>query len=176
MLLSDRFGSLERSYGATTTAHHGVLSRFDWYPADARVTQISCEVDGRSFMFSNVPLPVPRWFRATAEDVCRVLNLANNWDSYGAPRIDRTLAGTGLGLLLEVMDPDTPAPTVVPTAEGGIQFEWHSGGMDVEIELPPDGAVRFFLGHVDAPDRDVDGDISILHEVVPSALRQLSAK
>ncbi|MFP3941452.1 MAG: hypothetical protein ACLF0P_14225 [Thermoanaerobaculia bacterium] len=33
------------------------------------------------------------------------------------------------------MDDDTPPPSVVPTATGGVQAEWHRKGYDFEIEV-----------------------------------------
>jgi len=37
------------------------------------------------------------------------------------------------------MQDDTPAPAVVPTNRGGLQFEWHTRGIDLEIELQAPG-------------------------------------
>ncbi len=37
------------------------------------------------------------------------------------------------------MRKNTIAPTVVPTVHGGIQLEWHTRGIDLEIEVSPEG-------------------------------------
>jgi hypothetical protein len=39
--------------------------------------------------------------------------------------------------LARFMRTDTPTPTVVPTFDGGVQFVWHKGGWDVEVEVGP---------------------------------------
>lgn len=36
-------------------------------------------------------------------------------------------------------------PHPVPTGEGGIQLEWHTGGLIVELEIAPNGEGCTFL-------------------------------
>ena len=55
--------------------------------------------------------------------------LAQGWDSYGAPPLDRSALRTADSL------------TFVPTSGGGIQIELHAGGVDVEIEITSTGKV-----------------------------------
>jgi hypothetical protein len=61
--------------------------------------------------------------------------LRDNWDTYGAPRIDPAMINGALTLLQQVMRSDTPAPSVVPTSRGGVQLEWHTNGIDMELEF-----------------------------------------
>ena len=42
-------------------------------------------------------------------------------------------------LLSRVMADDTCVPQVVPRYNGGLQLEWHTGGVDLEIVIDPDG-------------------------------------
>jgi len=37
--------------------------------------------------------------------------------------------------LMQFLPPDATAPAVAPTGNGGVQFEWHRGGWDVEVEF-----------------------------------------
>lgn len=39
-------------------------------------------------------------------------------------------------LVKNAIDP----PQLVPTTTGGIQLEWHRGGLDVELHVEPDGS------------------------------------
>lgn len=77
----------------------------------------------------------PTWLRPTAQTVIELLDLPENWDSYGARPINREIVLFALQLLCETMPTDTPAPTVIPTNRGGVQFEWHTRGIDLEIEI-----------------------------------------
>ena len=39
-------------------------------------------------------------------------------------------------LLRLVMQPNSPSPSVVPLADGGVQLEWHRNKQDLEIVFP----------------------------------------
>ena len=67
----------------------------------------------------------PSWFSATLKSLTRLLNLQDNWDSYGGSKPQYIAVIQGLKLLWQIMASDSPAPTVVPQSDGGIQFEWH---------------------------------------------------
>jgi hypothetical protein len=81
----------------------------------------------------------PAWFFPTLNALAKVLALPSNWDSYGGRSTDFRAFSGALHTLDRVMGKDTTVPTVVPTAEGGIQLEWHTRGIDLEIEIPPTG-------------------------------------
>lgn len=34
-------------------------------------------------------------------------------------------------------------PALVPTVRGGLQIEWHRRGVDIEVEVSPDGSVSW---------------------------------
>lgn len=66
-----------------------------------------------------------------------LLQLGDGWDSYGAPRISRDALACTLGFLNLLLQ--YPRGAVVPTGEGGIQLEWHTERIDLEIECLPSG-------------------------------------
>lgn len=57
------------------------------------------------------------------------LKLKPNWNSYGAEPISGLATETAKNL------------AVFPTPSGGVQFELHAGGSDVEIEIDAKGQV-----------------------------------
>ena len=80
---------------------------------------------------------VPVWLLPALSGLQELASLPAGWDSYGAPPIDPGCVIKAVHVLMEAMEPDTPAPSVVPTSRGGVQFEWHIGGIDFEIEIEP---------------------------------------
>jgi hypothetical protein len=65
-----------------------------------------------------------------ARDTAALLALKPGWDSYEAEPITEAAARTA------------DAVAFVPRSDGGIQIELHGGGVDLEIEIAPDGSVR----------------------------------
>ncbi len=91
------------------------------------------------------PAPLPgeaRWLAPTVKRLNELLALPENWDSYGAARVDPRAIDHALRLLGITMHPETPPPAVVPTPHGGVQLEWHQKTVDLEIEVPPVGALH----------------------------------
>lgn len=77
----------------------------------------------------------PAWLVPTLQSLGEMLALPDNWDSYGAPRIGLSSIVSAIELLSITMRPETPAPLVVPTTRGGLQLEWHTRGIDLEVEV-----------------------------------------
>lgn len=76
----------------------------------------------------------PAWLAPTAQALVDLLDLPYGWDSYGASPVGRSHVDAALQVLSRIMRRDSPAPAVVPTNRGGVQLEWHTGGIDLEIE------------------------------------------
>lgn len=87
---------------------------------------------------------MPGWLLPTLSGLQALAALPAGWDSYAAPPIDPGCVIRAVQVLVEAMEHDTPAPSVVPTSQGGIQFEWHTGGVDFEIEVEPSNLVSAY--------------------------------
>jgi hypothetical protein len=74
----------------------------------------------------------------------RLLELPNGWDSYNARAVSKDNVLFALGLLAKIMRDSTPAPQIVPRVRGGVQLEWHTQGIDIEIAIDSPEAVSFF--------------------------------
>lgn len=60
-----------------------------------------------------------------------------NASGEGVSPDERSLA-RALPELLRLLSQRTPSPSVVPTADRGVQFSWHMAGWDLEIEVLPE--------------------------------------
>jgi hypothetical protein len=78
--------------------------------------------------------------------------LEANWDSYGgAPPSEQALAQAH-GLLRDVgarfgcgRYTDIAPDVVAASPDGGVQLEWCSPRLDVEVAVGPDGVLRYLL-------------------------------
>ena len=83
-------------------------------------------------------MPDSAMIQDTIQAITDLLELPRNWDSYGAPRIAPQNIREALWFTKNIMRPDAQAPQVVPTVRGGVQLEWHTDGVNVEIEFQED--------------------------------------
>lgn len=77
----------------------------------------------------------PAWVEPTVRSLGQLLRLAANWDTYGGRPVDPNCVAAALDLVFGTFTDDTPTPSVVPTNGGGLQFEWHTRGADLELEF-----------------------------------------
>lgn len=103
----------------------------------------------------------PKWLASTTKRLFAILALNNNWDSYGAKRISDRVAGATDDLLWRVMQKNTPAPQIVPSANGSIQLEWHLRGIDLEVEVESYALSRVFFEDAQNEELPWEGDIDV---------------
>ena len=134
------------------------LSDSDWLPGSATSTMNDRETLSEGYgrlqpiiirghegsieiVFESYP---PSWIDKTIENMKELLSLPENWDSYGVPTISLYSVGYALQGLFKIMESNTLLPIVVPTSHGGIQLEWHTRGIDLELETTPLGNINVF--------------------------------
>jgi len=71
------------------------------------------------------------------------LELPPGWNSYNAKPIRKENVNFAVNLLGRLMGQDTPAPNVIPMVRGGVQLEWHTRGLNVEVSIYSPDDVRF---------------------------------
>lgn len=114
---------------------------------------------------------LPSWFGRVAKQARSLLQLPKDWDSYGGKEIDEASVMRGLDILAVIVEPGTAEPSVVPAGHGGLQFEWHRSGIDLEIEvLPPDRLSVYCHDHVSGDEWETDEP----NEKLTLTLRRLS--
>lgn len=103
--------------------------------------------------------PEPRWLRPVLGQISTILALPQNWDSYDAPQVSTQCAESAIRILSSILNADSPPPTIVPTALGGMQIEWHRNGIDLEIEITPEQKYSGFFEDGNTGD-SWEGDIT----------------
>lgn len=86
----------------------------------------------------------PKWLGIVDDRMEEFLELDDNWNSYGAKRINEEIPPKALRLLLKIDSSDTPEPFVAPTPDGGIDIEWNTEDKLLSFKVRPDGMRYFF--------------------------------
>lgn len=115
---------------------------------------------------------VPAWLMPTVQSFLYLLQLPRNWDGYGAMEIQEQIAQKALTVLVEVMENDAPAPSVVPLDDGGIQVEWHRRGRNLEIEFPAGEAPGFYY-YEDGSELESEGQVSRSYDRIQAYIANL---
>ena len=110
--------------------------------------------------------PSPEWLEQNEATLEELLKLPANWNSYGAAPIRPDAVEAARDVLGKIVRSDTPQPAVVPTVRGGIQLEWHTHGIDLEIEIPESGQFHVWY-------EDPQEEIELQHDASLSQLPRL---
>lgn len=100
--------------------------------------------------------------------------LTDDWDGYGSPAPEEQTLITSLRVLSQFMPTSVVAPAVAPTTTGGVQFEWHQGGWDIEVEVFPDGRAVAW-GENQGTQETFYGSVEESREDLVLRLKQLTA-
>jgi hypothetical protein len=73
------------------------------------------------------------WQARVIAKICEFVDLPDGWDTYSGHPVRLETGMFALKILQGVMESAVPPPEVVPTANGGIQLEWHEADVDVEL-------------------------------------------
>ena len=74
------------------------------------------------------------WFAPALTDLQIVMNV----DPADRESTDPSYAAQALTFFASALPPTTAPPSLSPLNDGGVQAEWHRGGLDVEIVFSPD--------------------------------------
>jgi hypothetical protein len=127
-------------------------------------------------LLTQVEMPGDRadWLSPTVERLTQLLDLPENWDSYGGRPIDPAEVAWALDLLARVMSPGSPPPTVIPTSRGSIELEWHQNGIDLEAHATSKGGTYVYFEDQqsgEAWERELNGDFSPLSAALAELAR-----
>jgi len=113
----------------------------------------------------------PAWIVAFTRRIENLLKLQDGWDGVGSKRPQLNCVIEALEFLFGSLSHDTLPPQVVPTSEGGIQLEWHTKGIDLEITFSPGLRASFLFSSNSGP--DFEGSVNDHTGFVSATLRVL---
>ncbi len=104
---------------------------------------------------------IPGWLKPTLKRATRLFLLPFNWDNEGGKVIERSSVMSAITSLMDLMGDNSSLPQWLPTSEGGVQLEWHEGGIDLEIEFSADGTESHVVfADLNKPERDWHGSLA----------------
>jgi hypothetical protein len=106
------------------------------------------------------PRVTTREYVETVSKLIELLELPGGWNSYNAKPISKENVTFAVALLGRLMRESTPAPLVVPKVRGGVQLEWHTQGIDIEIAIDSPEKVSFFAEDLRGAQEPEEGPIN----------------
>ena len=91
-----------------------------------------------------VESPAAPWLREAIAEIQELTSLRADWDTYAASPIQATSATEAVLFLVDNAHADIAMPAVVPLRNGGVQLEWHRGGLDLEVSFSNEGSLVYF--------------------------------
>lgn len=107
----------------------------------------------------------PAWLTDVLRRLREIEDLPRDWDGRNARATSPDALTRAFVVLNKFMSTDFAAPAVVPTPDGGMQFEWHDAGWDVQVEIDPSGEADAWGEHLARGTRfygDVDSQVEDL--------------
>jgi len=120
----------------------------------------------------NNPLPAGSLLRGVLAELQTLVALPADWDGYGAPPIAPDVVVNAIAFLNDVASPGLMVPAIVPTGLGRVQIEWHRSGVELDVEVGPDGT---FEASYRGPDGELDWTWYATSGVPPELARRLVA-
>jgi hypothetical protein len=110
------------------------------------------------------------WQERVDQRLKELSRLRSGWDGYAAEPPNGLVAAFASAVLQSVMGSTIPSPSIVPAHGGGLQLEWHTGGLDIELMIyrPFDAelSVSFNDGRDDIDDAPLTTNFRLLSEAL----------
>lgn len=74
------------------------------------------------------------------DQIVSILHLLEGWDGFQAGPIRHDVLDFALAILRRILRAETPSPHITPMSHEGVQLEWHTDALDLEIEIEEPGS------------------------------------
>lgn len=115
-----------------------------------------------------------RWRRAVDYRLRRLSAYPRGWDGYASEPPNRAVIAFAQSILNSVMQPRTPAPSIVPMSGGGLQLEWHMGGLDIELAIYRPREAELSVEYADGRPPIEDDPLTSKFDTLSEVLEELS--
>lgn len=109
-------------------------------------------------------------WRAKAEKrLLELYGLQPGWDGHRGKPANRSVVEYAASVLGALMRPGIPMPSIVPLSGGGLQFEWHRNGWDVEIEVLAPNVMHAYTCDIRNKEEDefvINNNLSLLRNAI----------
>lgn len=86
---------------------------------------------------------LPEQLLLALDRAIELFRLPRGWNSHGAEPVSDAAFVRTVDFLTTYLVDGVAGPILVPTVRGGVQLEWHRQGVDIEVEVSPDGSVSW---------------------------------
>lgn len=104
-----------------------------------------------SLGLSSIVGPSPfhcQWRHRIERRLNDIAHLKFGWDGHNGKLVNAVTLQFTIEILVGLMRPHIPEPSIGATSYGGIQIEWHRKGWDVEIEIVAPNRLEIFTRNV----------------------------
>lgn len=115
----------------------------------------------------------PAWQHRVRARLDQLRALPQNWDGYHSVAISPSVVQFVMDVLGSAMPPFTSAPSIVPVSGGGLQLEWHEGGLDIELYVSKPYQAELYVGYLDGRP-SLEMDLNADFEDLTDALREIA--
>lgn len=161
----------------TTISYAYESPSMDW-EADAGPSYETLEAfppgeQSRPLAHVNATEGTPTWLPQVIDSANEILRLEDGWAGPGSVAPTAQVVLRALEALNELAVRSLLRPQLLPTVDGGVQFEWHVRGLDVELSFLPWGESDVYIYHQESGEEQA-GDLSEHSQIVRMVVRQLA--
>ena len=139
-----------------------------------RVKTRSASLGIRLTPSSTIELLSPPWLRKIDRRISNLMSLMPGWDGDGSVPVSCDVAIGAWQFVLSNVAHETPEPQVVPTSNGGLQFEWHLLNVTLELRFDQKENASFYYECAEGP--ELEGSITDDLSLVGSLVRSLPTR
>jgi hypothetical protein len=137
--------------------------------ADPAAVMLRSYVPAHLMVVSSFSETEDDWIAEVEDRLSQLVQLPTGWDGYRSQRVSPATARFVSNLLVSVMKGQMPAPSIVPVSGGGLQVEWHAGGLDIELYVAKPMQAELSVCYADgrpALERELTSDFRLLSSVL----------